>query len=245
VPGDHLDQRLSGISTAWTVLRAAHAESPASARAAQEELVRRYGGAVYRYLLRAVGDPAGAEDLTQEFALRLVRGDFRHADPQRGRFRNYVKTALFHLVAQHRDRLRKLPRQLPEDEATAQVPAPAESDAQFDADWRDEVLSRAWSALAAEHPALDAALRLRAANPDLSSPELATELSRQLGKPVSAEAGRQLLHRARVKFGELLIAETAHSLDAPSAEAMADELQDLGLLDYCRTALRRYARQRD
>ena len=96
------DKRLSGISTVWTVLRQANDGSKDSARAAQELLVRRYGGAVYRYLLRALGDASAAEDLAQEFALGLVRGDYRHADPQRGRFRNYVKSVLFHLVSKHR-----------------------------------------------------------------------------------------------------------------------------------------------
>src|SRR3712207_7176976 len=44
---------------------------------------------------------AAAEELLQEFAVRFLRGDFRRADPQRGRFRDYVKTALIHLVIDH------------------------------------------------------------------------------------------------------------------------------------------------
>ena len=39
-----------------------------------------------------------ADEMFQEFALRLVRGDFRNADAARGRFRFFLKTALYHLV---------------------------------------------------------------------------------------------------------------------------------------------------
>jgi RNA polymerase sigma-70 factor (ECF subfamily) len=233
------DKRLSGISTIWTVLRDAHGGTGEAARAAQEQLVHRYGGAVYRYLLRSVGDPAAAEDLSQEFALRLVRGDFRHADPQRGRFRNYVKTALFHLVCQHHRGRRKLPRPLPEGDVEPPSPSAGNCDVQFDHDWRNELLSRAWDALAEAQPAQYAALRLRAGDPKAPSPEFAAALGRQLGKPLTAVAARQLLHRARVRFAELLIDEAAQSLDAPSADAIAEELGELDLLEYCRAALDR------
>lgn len=42
-------------------------------RAAFEALVRRYGGPLYRYLLRMVGGSAAAEDLVQETLLRAYR----------------------------------------------------------------------------------------------------------------------------------------------------------------------------
>src|SRR5688572_32811997 len=70
--------RLASISTMWTVLRAAHEGRPSEAAEAQRLLMRRYGGAIYRYLLSAVRSPEVAEDLAQEFALRLVQGSFRH-----------------------------------------------------------------------------------------------------------------------------------------------------------------------
>jgi RNA polymerase sigma-70 factor (ECF subfamily) len=239
VGSEHLDQRLSGITTVWTVLREAHAEPGETARAAQELLARRYGGAVYRYLLRALGDAAAAEDLAQEFALGLVRGDFRHADPGRGRFRNYLKAALFHLVGKYRKAQQKLPRPV----APADVDPPdanAAGDPAFDGDWSNELLARTWDTLAEAHPALYAALRLRASRPELSSPQLSAALTEQLGKPVTPEAARQLVHRARTRFADFLIDEVAHSLESPSADDLAEELRDLNLLTYCRPALERY-----
>src|SRR5262249_49413819 len=101
VTQDSWDQRLSRISTIWTMLRQAHDGPAGAATAAPQVLLQRYGGAVHRYLLAVVGDSHAADDLTQEFGLSLVRGAFHKADPQRGRFRDYVKTALFHLVADY------------------------------------------------------------------------------------------------------------------------------------------------
>src|SRR5438309_556796 len=76
------ENRLSHIATRWSVLLQAHQETDAAA-AARQQLLERYCGAVYRYLLAAVRDHHAAEDLTQEFALRFVRGQFRLANPER------------------------------------------------------------------------------------------------------------------------------------------------------------------
>jgi RNA polymerase sigma-70 factor (ECF subfamily) len=44
-----------------------------------------------RYLLKVTADRDLTDDLTQEFALRVLRGDFRAADPSRRRFRDFFK----------------------------------------------------------------------------------------------------------------------------------------------------------
>src|SRR5260370_23847891 len=93
-----LNQRLSRISTLWTVVYQAHQGSTDAVSAAQRALLERYSGAIHRYLLGAVRDPEVADDLFQEFALRFLRGDFNRADRERGRFRNFIKTSLFHLI---------------------------------------------------------------------------------------------------------------------------------------------------
>ena len=118
------EHHLSSISTVWTMLRKAHGDSPGSAAIAWQELMQRDCGAAYRYLLRAVRDPHVAEDLSQEFALRFIRGRFRHADPGRGRFRDYVKSALFNLVHDHRRRQAREPRPGSAESEVADPPAP-------------------------------------------------------------------------------------------------------------------------
>ena len=107
-----LETRLSRISTRWSVVFQAHAGPVDTAQAALRLLMQRYSGAVYRYLLGAVHDPDAAADLAQEFALRFLRGDFRRADPQRGRFRDYLKTALMNLVTDYYRERQARPRQM-------------------------------------------------------------------------------------------------------------------------------------
>jgi RNA polymerase sigma-70 factor (ECF subfamily) len=227
-------ERLSQITTAWTLLHQVHGGAPDEAREAVRLLLVRYRGAVRRYLGRLAGDDA--DDLAQEFGLALLRGDFRHADPQKGRFRDYVRAALGHLASRHRRRAQKLPRPgLEGDLPLAEVPP----DALFEAAWRDELLGRAWAALAQAHPAGHEVLRFRAENPDLSSADMASALAERQGRPLTAEGVRQALHRARERFADLLLDEVAHSLESPTPEALAEELGELGLLDYCRPALGR------
>src|SRR5437868_2038378 len=102
------DARLSQIQTLWTVICRAHGDGPEEAvRAAQVQLMDRYGKVVQRYLLGALRDPHAAEELTQEFALRFVRGDLKGADRQRGRFRDFLKGTLFHLIGDFHRRKKK------------------------------------------------------------------------------------------------------------------------------------------
>src|SRR6516165_12315319 len=111
IPRPHL----SGISTPWVLLRQAHAGSEPDAATAQRLLLHRYSGAAYRYLRGALHDEEAALDLFQEFVLRFLRGDFRRADPAAGRFRDYLRTALIHLVTDHHRDRQARPQPLPPD----------------------------------------------------------------------------------------------------------------------------------
>src|SRR5207248_11116913 len=91
---DNRDEHLSRISTLWTMVRQAHAAVPDTRAQAHQRLLERYQGAVYAYLRGAVCTEAIADDLFQEFALRVVRGDFSRAKPEKGRFRDYLRTSL-------------------------------------------------------------------------------------------------------------------------------------------------------
>lgn len=131
------DGHLSWISTSWSLVRRAHESASDDAEAARQLLFERYGGAVRRFLTAVLRDADTAEELTQEFALELIRGGFRHADPERGRFRDYVKSSLIHLVGKHRQRERRQPLPLsPTDPAlTTELAAVEDNDAAFDRHW--------------------------------------------------------------------------------------------------------------
>jgi RNA polymerase sigma-70 factor (ECF subfamily) len=211
-------------------------------RAAQWELLERYGGAVHRYLLGAVRDPDLAADLAQEFAVRFLQGDLKGADPDKGRFRDFLKGVLQHLVAGHFRREKRRPGELPDD-----LPATAEEsdeeDRAFRQCWRDELLGRAWAALAAFEQQTGqpyhTVLRFRVDHPDLTSEATAERLGEMLGKAVTPAGARKALQRSREKFAELLLADLSASLGRPTQDDLERELIELELFEYCRPAVRK------
>lgn len=242
-----LQQHLSQISTMWTVLHQAHAPEtgPGRVEDAQIRVLKRYGVAIYRYVLSSVRDPNVADELFQEFALRFVRGDFHRVDPKRGRFRDFLKTVLVHLIVDHHRQRQRQPLAIAPDhpEPITETPPGADSDAEFLAIWRSELLARAWDGLAEVErktgQPLFTVLRFRTDHPDLRSHQIAEKLSERMGKPLSPEWVRKRVHYAREKFTELLLDEVAQSIHSPSLDDIERELLDLELLDRCRGALAR------
>jgi RNA polymerase sigma-70 factor (ECF subfamily) len=239
------DSRLSDIKTIWVTVAEARDGSTDTVRAAQRALLDRYGKAVRRYLMGALRDADAADDLFQSFALRLLHGDLRGADRSRGRFRDFIKGVLFHLVADHHNQKRRQPAALVEEPVSPEQEAAAlaEADRAFLEDWRSDLLARAWTGLDALEQATGnpwyTVLRFRADHPELRSHEMAERLTTLLGKPISAVNVRQTLHRARDKFGDLLLYEVRQSLEDPTDERLEQELIDLGLFEYCRPSLDR------
>jgi DNA-directed RNA polymerase specialized sigma24 family protein len=240
------DCRLSQLATLWSVVCQAHQGPEDAMRSARQRLLERYGGAVRRYLLGALREPDAADELVQEFALHFLRGDFRRADPERGRFRNFLKTALFRLVVQYRRRQQKQPLPLCDDGSAVAVTDPEFADCYdqgFLRSWRDDHLARAWSALERAQERTGQpfyiVLRFRAEHPEVPSPEMAQRLTAQVGRPLTSAGVRQILHRARERFEDTLLDDVLQSLDQPTEENLHEELLELGLLDYCRPALER------
>jgi RNA polymerase sigma factor (sigma-70 family) len=242
---DSQNRRLCSIATLWGLVCEAHEGPAEAAQAAQGQLLARYGGAVRRYLLASMRDEEAAEELFQEFALRFLSGDFRKADPQRGRFRDYVKTILYHLMVKHHKSRQRRPQALASDHPGPAVEPtlPGDRDPAFLASWRDDLLARCWEALSQAEarggPPFYTVLRYQADHPAVRSPQLAEQLGPRLGKTLTAAAVRQILHRAREKFADLLVEEVAHSLGNPTDDQLEQEFTDLGLLEHCRPALER------
>ena len=185
-----------------------------------------------------------ADDLFQEFALRLMRGAFRRADPRRGRFRDFLKTTLSHLVTDHYRRQGRGagPCHGCPDPATDRSPL-TEAEERFTEEWRARLLDRTFAALELFEKRtgqpLHTLLHFRVDNPDLPVADLARQLSGRLGQEPSAAWVYKHLHKARQKFADLLVAEVARTLDCPGVEELGEELAELGLLRWCRPALGR------
>jgi hypothetical protein len=160
-----------------------------------------------------------------------------------------VKGTLFHLVADYRKARRGWPGPLPANDATlAANQQEMEPDRQFIESWRDELLARAWVALAGIEAAtgqpFHVVLRYQADHPEMQSLQMAEQLTARLERPLTAVGVRQTLHRARQKFADLLLEEVAQSLVNPTTEQLEQELIQLGLFGYCRPALERHALKR-
>src|SRR5262245_36561005 len=206
---ENIDARLSAIETRWTILFNAH-QSPGDARlTAKKQFLLRYYGAVYRYLLGIVRDPEVADELTQDFVVRFLRGDFHSANPERGRFRDFLKTSLRHLAQDYWRKQNKALLPLPDDPGAPVSSAEDPSDREFLSKWREELLSHTWDSLAgvqsrSGQPYWDA-LRAKTTQPGLRSAQLANQLSSQTGRPWTDVAARQLLFRSRNLFADLLV----------------------------------------
>ena len=242
---DEFEEHLSRISTLWTQVFRAHGDDLPLARAAQSEIVDRYSGAVYRYLGAVLGNRDAADEVFQEFALKFVQGGFRHANPDRGRFRDYLKVSILHLVSQYRRKQRGNVREEMDVELAAQdATASQEFDCHFRESCRNELLSRAWLSLKAIEDRsgrpLFTILDFRSKQPKLSSEMMASELTRRLApdRPFTAASVRKSLQDARRKFAELLVHEVRHIIGGAGREELEQELVDLELHAYCQSALR-------
>ena len=205
-----INDHLSRIQTLWSKLMGP-SDGADQNEIRQQTLLLRYYRAAFRYLLGVVRDPGIAEDLAQEFAVNFMRGDYRNVDRQRGRFRDFLKAVLRNLARDHwRKQERSLEIQQRADSNADEPAAPADEPggAEFDANWREELLAKTWESLArrleqAFWKALlhgPAPSKFRNRNPRTSEPGGATRAKRST-RPSAAEGLRQILHRAREAFG--------------------------------------------
>src|ERR1700683_3430093 len=77
------------------------------ARSALVSLSENYWYPLYAYLRRRSYPAHEAQDLTQEFFVRVLEGRYLdRADPEKGRFRSFILTSLKFFVADEEDRQR-------------------------------------------------------------------------------------------------------------------------------------------
>jgi len=94
-------------TTRWTLVVAAGDPGRKEARSALVSLCENYWYPLYAYLRRRGYPAEQAQDLTQEFFMRVLEGRYLdRADPQKGRFRSFLLTSLKFFVADEEDRRR-------------------------------------------------------------------------------------------------------------------------------------------
>jgi RNA polymerase sigma-70 factor (ECF subfamily) len=236
------NSRISVITTMWNLVARAHQDSDHEAIVARWQLLERYQGAVHRYLLAALRDSDAADELFQEFALKMARGDFRRAAPERGRFRQFLKASLINLIRDYRKRAHRGGLSL-EDvkwQPADDIVSESEEDQRWLVSWREHLLERVWQALREVETKTGrphyTALRFRTEHLEASSADIARHLNATLcpERPWTDVAARKLLQRARAEFADLLVEEVKVSMECHTPEELEAELIELELHTYCR-----------
>ena len=241
-----LDSRLSKIDTLWSVVRNANASSYRDSQNAQQQLWNRYSGAARRYLGSALRDQEAIDEVMQELALKIVRKDFRNADPEKGSFRVFMKTVLFRMVADYR---RKQARSRERVSNSNESDVAEQPDTNFSQPWREELLTLAWVQLEELEQETGSpwytVLRAKIDHPELKTPELAALATSKIGKAISESNYRVLVHRAREKYSDLLLEQVAHTLESSDPRLLEEELAELELLQFCPNAIERLQKKQD
>jgi RNA polymerase sigma-70 factor (ECF subfamily) len=221
-------------ATRWTLIAAAHGD-PASRRAALEELLGLYWMPLYCFARRRGLDADAAQDAVQDFIARLLDRDaLARADPARGRFRSYLRTALVHHLANRHAQATAQKRggaarvlALDVEVAERRLDgSPLLPEHAFERAWALAVMDRALARLRDEFErgerrgpfALIAAFFGAAAAPPSYEEAAATW-------GMSAPQLKAFLHRARVRYRALLREEVAPTVDDPAA--IDDEIRAL------------------
>ena len=211
------------------------------AQEAQQQLWNQYSPAARRYLGAALRNDDAVDEVMQELALKLVRHDFRHASPEKGSFRAFMKTTLFRMVADYRRRKSRR-REVVGDGEQHQDELAGDEFADL---WREEVLERTWLRLEELEEESgrpwNSVLRLKVDHPELNSDALANAIRERTGQDVTATNFRVLLHRSRERFAEFLVEQVADTLQVADQEHLIEELAELQLLEFCQSAIARVA----
>ncbi|MBV9123781.1 MAG: hypothetical protein JO112_10525 [Planctomycetes bacterium] len=206
------------------------------------QFVLRYAPAVRRYLAALIKNPPDAEDVAQNFLLRMMQQPFREGQVRSGRFRDYLKGALRHAALTHFRRARPLHGISADLDQLIAPQVESAAEAAWIAEWRQCLLQRAWDALEQHQrqaPAGQAftVLRLAAAFPNEDSTALAARVAAHTGQPLRPDAFRKQLSRARRHFAEFLVEAIRQTLQVPGPQEILQELSDLGILSYVRDFL--------
>ena len=219
------------------VLSAGHSDTT-HARAALEKLCRAYWYPLYAYVRRRGYSPDDAQDLTQEFFARLLKGNWlERADRQRGKFRSFLLASINHFLADEWDKARAqkrgggvpaVPLQLDAAETRyGHEPADTSTPEQnFERRWALALLEEVLRQLAAEYEREGRKELFAELNPCLVGERAAqpyAEIAARLG--VSENTVKSTVHRLRQRYRQLLREEIAHTVFGPAE--VEEELRHL------------------
>ena len=226
------------LTTRWSVVLDAGSERPPVARAALEQLCQTYWYPLYAYARRRGEGHPEASDLVQGFFARLLeKQDFGKIDPERGRFRSFLLTAMQHYMSNERARSearkrgggeRVLSLELGEADSRYQIDPGHDRDAEqvFERNWAVALLGRTLETLEQDYQRRGKAKLFEALKPTLTSAGAEqgfASLAEECG--MSEGALRVAGFRLRRSYRECLLAEIASTLGPDQ-----DPKEELGAL---------------
>lgn len=222
--------------THWTLISRAQG-SDSEKRRALDEIAANYRLPLVRYARARGLDTDRAEDLVQSVFVSLISNDFvSRLDPERGRLRGFLKTALDHelLHAFERDHAHRRgggvgTRSIDDLEAGDEPSGGPRPDEIYEREWALAVAARALAQLRTE--ARQGAMRERWSVIERflseESPMTYAEAA-QLARITVAQF-KVTLHRARRRFDELLRSEIADTVDDGTSAAAEETSVKAGL----------------
>lgn len=225
------DGMASFPTTRWTLLQAAR-ESPEAREAAWRHLMGTYWPPLYAFL-RAKGlEASAAADAVQGLYVELLERDvLNRLERERGRLRGFLKVAAQNHVRREHEKATAQrrggddrPIAFDVDLAERLADASLAPDAAFDRAWAQSVFDRAMARLQAEWGTRAGSFEVVA---QFFSPSGATPSYAEVAKThgLSLPQLKSLLHRARLRFRELVEAEVADTVSTP--EEVAREVNTL------------------
>jgi RNA polymerase sigma factor (sigma-70 family) len=214
-------------TTHWSVVLAAGDSGSPASREALDQLCRRYWLPVYTFVRRRGHDHAEAEDLTQSFFEQLIQKQLAgRADPERGRFRNFLLKVLTQFLSDARKQRCRIkrggdsrPLSLNESAADQVVGATLGRDPEiaYLRKWALATLDEVLALLKREWDTAGKSVTFETLNPYLQGecglPHYG-EVARTLG--ITEASVKTTVHRLRQRYRELLRGVVAQTVADPA-----------------------------
>ena len=230
------------LTTHWSVVLAAKDKSSPGCSEALEILCRTYWYPLYAFVRGSGYSPHDAQDLTQGFFEKLLAKDYlRVVDPEKGRFRTFLKTAIKRFLVHEWERGTAEKRgggQVPLrfDTAMAEQRFQAETtnmlgpDQLYDRQWAFTLLEQVATRLEREYAEAGKAFDLKELKPYLTEERGRIPYARIASALRTSEgAARVAVHRLRKRFRELFREVIAETVSEP-AEVEEEMRHVIGVL---------------
>lgn len=206
-------------TTDWSIVLDAGTDGTRK-RLALEKLCRTYWRPVYGFIRGLGNDPDHAKDLTQSFFAHLLENDFfATADPERGRFRSYLRQSCRLFLGNEWQKRTAGKRGggasvVPWEELAASdepsLGAPADPAVEFDRQWALALLRNALHRLESEHATPADRRQFELLRPYLTARPEPGDYDRLAGLlGVTRGSVPVLVHRLGKRYQELIRAEVA------------------------------------